>query len=96
LISSTSRLVFEFPATGGVIPTSSFTTVKLLRYVDASDFFVMACEIIFLGFIFYYVIEEIMEFKKHKWAYFRSMWNLMDWVVLVVRPCCSCRRWRSC
>ena len=29
------RLVFEFPATGGVFPSHQFNTVKLLRYVSS-------------------------------------------------------------
>lgn len=44
------KLLFEFPATGGIIPSWSFRTVKLLRYVTPMDFFVMACEFIFAFF----------------------------------------------
>ena len=54
-------LVLEFPATGGVIPSWNFRTVKLIRYVSASDYFVMACECIFALFIIYYMIEEFLE-----------------------------------
>ena len=54
-------LVFEFPATGGVIPSWNFRTVKLIRYVSASDYFVMACECIFALFIIYYMVEEFLE-----------------------------------
>ena len=35
--------------------------MKLLRYVTTFDFFVLACEGIFTLFIFYYIIEEILE-----------------------------------
>ena len=53
------RLVFEFPATGGLITSSSFRTVKLLRYVTPFDYFVMACEWIFAFFVLYYIVEEV-------------------------------------
>ena len=36
------KLTFEFPATGGVLPSSLFRTVKLIRYCNALDYFVMA------------------------------------------------------
>lgn len=49
------------PATGGVVPSYTIRPVKLLRYVSAFDYFLMACEIIFAVFIFYYTIEEIIE-----------------------------------
>jgi hypothetical protein len=55
------RLISEFPATGGVISSSLFRTVKLIRYVTPMDYFVLACEIIFGVFIVYYTIEEGLE-----------------------------------
>lgn len=39
-------------------------TVKLIRYVSAADFFVLACECIFVLFIIYYIIEEILEVSE--------------------------------
>ena len=84
ILSQNSRITFEFPATGGVIPLARFRTVKLLKYVSASDYFIMACEFIFCAFIFYYYVEEALEIKKHKLSYFFSIWNNLDIVVLLV------------
>ena len=56
-----SRIVAEFPATGGVIPTWKFHTVKLIRYTTVSDYVVFACEIIFVLYLIYYTVEEIIE-----------------------------------
>ena len=53
--------MFEFPAVGGIVTSSKFRAVKLLRYVNAFDYFVLVCEIIFLLFIIYYTIEEALE-----------------------------------
>ena len=78
------RITFEFPATGGVIPFSRFRTVKLLRYVLPSDYFIFACEMIFCAFIFYYSVEEFLEIKKHRLAYFFNVWNCLDLIVLIV------------
>ncbi|XP_060096937.1 polycystin-2-like protein 1 [Heteronotia binoei] len=78
------RLVVEFPATGGAIPSWQIRTVKLLRYVSTWDFFIVACEIIFCVFIFYYVIEEILELHIHKLRYFTSIWNILDIVVILL------------
>jgi len=76
------RLVAEFPATGGAIPQWDFRTVKLLRYVNAFDYFIMACEGIFCLFIAYYVVEEILEIKLNKCSYFKSVWNCLDLLVI--------------
>ncbi|XP_026916345.1 polycystin-2 [Acinonyx jubatus] len=78
------RLLVEFPATGGVIPSWQFQPVKLIRYVTTFDFFLAACEIIFCFFIFYYVVEEILEIRIHKLHYFRSFWNCLDVVIVVL------------
>ncbi|XP_019473155.1 polycystic kidney disease 2-like 1 protein isoform X2 [Meleagris gallopavo] len=78
------RLVVEFPATGGAIPSWQIRTVKLIRYVSAWDFFIVACEIVFCVFIFYYVVEEILELCIHRLQYFTSIWNILDVVVILL------------
>lgn len=82
---SSHRLVVEFPATGGAIPSWQIRTVKLIRYVSNWDFFIIVCEIIFCIFIFYYVVEEILELHIHQFRYLRSIWNILDLVVILVR-----------
>ncbi|XP_069341463.1 polycystin-2 [Eulemur rufifrons] len=79
-----ARLLVEFPATGGVIPSWQFQPVKLIRYVTTFDFFLAACEIIFCFFILYYAVEEILEIRIHKLHYFRSFWNCLDVVIIVL------------
>jgi hypothetical protein len=39
------RMVFEFLPVGGVQPSSSFFTVKLMPYVTLFDHFIMACQV---------------------------------------------------
>ncbi|NXM84406.1 PK2L1 protein, partial [Oenanthe oenanthe] len=78
------RLVVEFPATGGAIPSWQIRTVKLIRYVSTWDFLIVACEIVFCVFIFYYVVEEALELRIHKLQYFTSIWNILDVVVILL------------
>ena len=58
-------MVFEFLEVGGVFPYASFFTVKLMPYVTSWDYFIMACQIVFVVFIIYYIIEEGIEIR---WA----------------------------
>lgn len=44
-----------------------------------------ACEIAFCLFILYYMVEEILEIHIHKLHYFRSLWNCLDIIIIVVR-----------
>lgn len=82
------KLLFEFPATGGVIPSWTFRTVKLLRYVTPMDFFVLACEFIFVFFIIYYIVEECIEIKLLGCQYFKSIWNMLDLLVIGLAMLC--------
>jgi len=81
-------LVLEYPATGGCIPYSKFRTLKLLRYVTTMDHVVMACEGLFILFLLYYSIEEIIEIRKHKMEYFKDFWNIFDIVVILMGIIC--------
>ncbi|KAK7901704.1 hypothetical protein WMY93_018473 [Mugilogobius chulae] len=78
------RLVVEFPATGGAIPSYQIRTVRLIRYITTWDFFILGCEMVFCLFILYYVVEEILELRIHKFSYFGSIWNILDIVVIML------------
>ncbi|XP_008299247.1 polycystic kidney disease 2-like 1 protein [Stegastes partitus] len=78
------RLLVEFPATGGAIPSYQIRTVKLIRYITTWDYFILGCEMVFCVFILYYIVEEILELRIHKWSYFKSIWNILDIVVIML------------
>ncbi|XP_041921583.1 polycystic kidney disease 2-like 1 protein isoform X1 [Alosa sapidissima] len=78
------RLLVEFPATGGAIPSYQIRTVKLIRYINTWDYFIIGCEMIFCLFILYYIVEEILELRIHKLSYFSSIWNILDVVVILL------------
>lgn len=75
----------EFPATGGVVTSWQFQTVRLIRYVSSWDYFVGVCEVAFCLFILYYVVEEVLEIRIHRLHYFKSLWNCLDVLIVVVR-----------
>ncbi|XP_072813098.1 polycystin-2-like protein 2 isoform X3 [Vicugna pacos] len=78
------RLVAEFPATGGIITSWQFYSVKLLRYVSYYDYFIAACEIAFCIFLFVFTIQELQKIKEFKSAYFKSIWNWLELLLLVI------------
>lgn len=83
------RLVFEMPATGGVVPSFLVRPVKLLRYVSLSDYIILACEGIFVAFLIYYAVEEILEIKKHGKAYFKlGVWSFVDVLLILLGIVC--------
>ncbi|NXT81357.1 PK2L2 protein, partial [Zapornia atra] len=77
------RLVVEFPATGGAITSSHTYSVKLLRYVTSSDYFLASCEAVFCLFIITFAIQEVRKIVKLKKAYFTSTWNCLELLLVV-------------
>lgn len=76
------KIAFELPASGGVFVSYQINPVKLLRYVNVMDYVVLVCEAIFVLFLFYYTIEEIIEIRKHKSEYFNSVWSFLDVIII--------------
>ncbi|XP_023559096.1 polycystic kidney disease 2-like 2 protein isoform X1 [Octodon degus] len=78
------RLVAEFPATGGILTSWQFYSLKLLRYVSYYDYFIASCEIVFCIFLVVFTTQEIKKIKELKFAYFKSIWNWLELLLLLL------------
>uniref|UniRef100_A0A2R8MZW4 Polycystin 2 like 2, transient receptor potential cation channel n=1 Tax=Callithrix jacchus TaxID=9483 RepID=A0A2R8MZW4_CALJA len=78
------RLVAEFSATGGIITSWQFYSVKLLRYVSYYDYFIASCEITFCIFLFVFTTQEVKKIKEFKSNYFKSIWNWLELLLLLL------------
>ncbi|XP_006772535.1 PREDICTED: polycystic kidney disease 2-like 2 protein isoform X4 [Myotis davidii] len=78
------RLVAEFPATGGILTSWQFYSVKLLIYVSYYDYFIAFCEITFLILFTLFLIQEGNKMKEFKFAYFKRIWNWLELLLLVL------------
>ncbi|TNN12884.1 Polycystic kidney disease 2-like 1 protein isoform 2 [Schistosoma japonicum] len=83
------KIIFEMPESGGLFSSSEIQPVRLFRYQTSTDYFVLACEIVYLIFLVYYIIEEILELSVKRWKYFISIWNLMDLAMVVISLICA-------
>ncbi|XP_042682583.1 polycystic kidney disease 2-like 2 protein [Centrocercus urophasianus] len=84
------RLVVEFPATGGALTSFQIHSVKLLRYVSYYDYFLASCEVAFCLFIVTFIIQEAIEITRLKMKYFRSAWNWLDMLLIMVSILAIC------
>ncbi|KAM5301112.1 polycystin-2-like protein 2 isoform 1-T1 [Glossophaga mutica] len=78
------RLVAEFPATGGILTSWQFYSVKLLKYVSYYDYFIASCEVIFFIFLIVFTTQEGKKIKEFKLAYFKSIWNWLELLLLIL------------
>nr|XP_047125060.1 polycystic kidney disease protein 1-like 2 isoform X1 [Hydra vulgaris] len=73
--------VFEFPASGGLIPSYSVSTFKL--YPPKNDAVIIGCQLIFFVMMFIFTIRECRMLRRTGWKYFKGFWNLTE-VMLVL------------
>ncbi|CAF5219771.1 unnamed protein product, partial [Rotaria magnacalcarata] len=52
------------------------------------DYFVLACEILFIIFTVYYTVEETLEIMRFKLHYFKTIWNILDIVIISISYIC--------
>ncbi|XP_021940312.1 polycystic kidney disease 2-like 2 protein [Zootermopsis nevadensis] len=80
----TSRLLFENSQTRGIYTSYYRETVKFHRLETAYDYFVAVCECMFVAFIFFYTIEEIVDIVVLKRICIQSVWNGFDLIILMI------------
>nr|CAD7449563.1 unnamed protein product [Timema bartmani] len=82
------KLTVEFPPTGGATPSWDFLTLRLLSYQSKYDYFIFACEILFIFFIVFFTLEEVREIIHFKFRYIRSFWNVLDIIIITLSYAC--------
>lgn len=81
-----TKLIAEFPATGGMFTSWQFRTLNLLENSSETQFGLYFCFGLFLFFILYYSIEEFFEIKALGFfPYLRSSgWNYLDLFIILI------------
>lgn len=80
-----SKLIAEFPATGGMLTSWQFRTLSLLQTGNKAIVSTVIFSI-FVGFIVYYTIEELVEMKTLGFINYinESFWNFLDILTIVL------------
>lgn len=81
-----TKLIAEFPATGGMFTSWQFRTLNLLENSSQAQIGLYICFIMFLFFIIYYLIEEFFEIKALGFIpYLQSSgWNYLDLFIILI------------
>lgn len=78
------NIVFEKPATGGVVLYQTVITFKLYRYTSSYTFFVILSEVLFLLYTILFCVREARIIYKLRWKYFKAFWNLIEFSNLIL------------
>ncbi|XP_045071188.1 LOW QUALITY PROTEIN: polycystic kidney disease protein 1-like 2, partial [Coregonus clupeaformis] len=77
-------LMLETTAVGAFQFRSELQSVRLYQSTGGLHIFVMASEVIYFLFILYYMFVQGKLMKQHKWAYFKTKWNLLDLAIILL------------
>lgn len=82
-----SRIAFEFPHTGGVIPYHTYSPLNLFRYRStARGGAAIFLEVMLLIFVIFYsadYIHSIVTTRENKYHFFKKPWNMLDFFNLL-------------
>lgn len=83
-----STLLIEILPTGNILTLSQFEPLNLFNEVNGSGTSLkIGIYFIYIAFIFYFTIFEIVEFiKMGPRKYLTKFWNLIEWLLII----CSC------
>ncbi|XP_077864172.1 polycystin-1-like protein 2 [Saccoglossus kowalevskii] len=75
--------LIELPTHGGGLLSPSISTFRLYNYVGVTaTAFVVGAQVLFVGFVAYFVIHETLKIKREKRGYFKSFWNCLELVLM--------------
>ncbi|MBN3294620.1 PK1L2 protein, partial [Polypterus senegalus] len=77
-------LMMETSAIGAFQFGSELHNVRLYQSPGGLHIFVMASEAIYFLFILYYMFIQGKLMKEQKWLYFKSKWNLLELVIIIL------------
>lgn len=78
------RLSFELPATGGVVPKSTFRVVDLDPYTNWQGKLRLVLETVLCIYVFGYTMKAILDIGKYGKYYFMNLWNVVGLLNLVI------------
>lgn len=79
---SSIMVLFELTPSGTIIKTMDINTVILYDFNQSAGSLIIACFVIFILFIIFYMIKEVRMCIKQKLDYFKHLWNYEIWCII--------------
>ncbi len=80
-------LLVEFLPTGGAVSFTAINVFQLYTYLGSFGILVLVFEIVFVIYLIYLIIDEVLKVKEQKKKYFRCFWNWNDLIIIVFSIC---------
>uniref|UniRef100_UPI00398F81D5 polycystin-1-like protein 2 n=1 Tax=Pristiophorus japonicus TaxID=55135 RepID=UPI00398F81D5 len=79
-----ATLILESNAVGAFFTHTDLQSIRLYQYTDGLHIFVVAAEVVYFLFLFYYMVIQGKLLKEQKWNYFKSKWNLLETAIIMI------------
>lgn len=76
------NVLFEILANGEIIPQIRISPFTLYQFNQSFSSLTIACDIIYLVYICYFMFKEIREMFKLKGQYFKRFWSYVEWIII--------------
>lgn len=83
-VFSVSKLIIEILPTGGLVTSTSFRVLKLLKYNTTSDIITLVFEAMYVIQVIFFTGIEFVELCKNGKRYFYYYWNWIDMSIMVL------------
>ena len=79
---SIATIVAEFIPGGGILPYWRIEIVRLLHHHDSMGTYLMIAETVFVFYILYFLINNLVQMKRLGAKYWTTYWTLAEWGVI--------------
>ena len=79
-----STILVEFLPSGSILASARFDPLNLFGETGSGISFKIICEIIFMGFIVYFMVCEVRDIIKRDFKeYVHEFWNHLEWSIII-------------
>ncbi|XP_078692041.1 polycystin-2-like [Branchiostoma floridae x Branchiostoma belcheri] len=81
---SYTRFLLEVLPSGNMMPSYKISPVRLLSYYSSLDTLKLVCQVVYFGFLLYFMYRELRELCRDRTKYFADIWNWMELFIIAV------------
>ena len=76
------NVLFEMLPNGHILPAIRVSPFSLYQFNQGLSSLTIACDIIYLAFICFYMFREVREMVKLRWNYFKRLSSYVEWTII--------------
>lgn len=80
---SSATLIVEYLSTGSAVTYVSMSVFRLYNYVGSFAIVVIFFQVLFICFLIYFIVNEVLQIKKQGKKYFKQFWNINEMIMIV-------------